>query len=234
MEKLADILRRRFNKQADAGMLAARAIPEAIEEASNYLTNKAISNGEIKPEDKDKYKKRVSDKMLTEKYRQSRMTSTPVSPLEVGAVGAMNVLPTMGINRVHRLFKPSIPKMGLGGAVASMASPAYLPMSATFEGVTRLLDPLSDPVRKAGRRSYLGSLAQGIGGAADRFGAREEELHKRYNPLISLPLGAYHGINNPLSASVYAGKELKDFLMSKSGALLINKAETFIFNSLQA
>ena len=219
---------------AERGDIPPSAVRGVIDRLANEQTRWALSFGHIVPEQVDAYRHsllkhlRKHQKPLEAKaYRRNATVMAPVDPVDWAVTGAAATGVPLAIS--HLKQKP----MSFGQSVASAVGPKAVPYTALAELVSILgINPMRDPLYRRGNRGYWKSVGEGLSGQAEDIGRKGEELRNRYGAL-GLPLQALHGVLNPISSAVYAGKSFKDLLMGKQGSLLAKTAEAQVLCALK-
>ncbi len=236
MTSLADIVRLRHTKQADVAQVVSRIVPEVVEEGVNQGLRKLTNTPRDQaPRPRKRLPRSQEDEALNQQYRKSRNVSAPVSPGELGVSTALNVGSNYAVPRVLN----KIPLKALHGelphvgeAALQTYGPKYIPLTiATAMGINHLMAPMSDPLYRQGRRGYLESVSEGIGGSADALAERGREARGRYG-VGGIPVQMVHGILNPVASLAYGGRSLHNLMRSKEGSDLAMSAEQSIRDAL--
>jgi len=227
-------------KQSDIGAAAGRVGAEVLGEVSEQLANRAIAQGYINADEKDEYKLRVQRQMQdptameAEHYRKTRPISAPVTPGELGSTIGVSTGSMWAFPRIAKLFGKTTSKMPtVGKSFTSGFGPAMLPMTALFEGLNiAALNPLNDPVRRAGQRGYLESVSEGLGGAMDTLQTRGREARRKH-PVLGVPIQMFHGIMNPVTSSALALRNMKRAITGEPAEKAAAAADEAVLKALQ-
>ena len=145
----------------------------------------------------------------------------PTAPSDVGLAAGM------GVGMPWLFGKMTRNPMSLGRSAAVGFGPTALPLTAVGDAANMFMGPLADPRYQLGMQGYWNSFGKGVQRNVKQLGESGREAKSRYGAL-GIPVQMFHGLMNPLTSSMYLGKNVFDLLQSKEGQDMALKAEAAV------
>jgi hypothetical protein len=244
MTTLIEVAKARQKQAGTGGQLITRLGSEVLDEAVGQTARRVATigtrhavRGGINQLQGNTPPPEPTPQNEAERYRTSRPVTVPVSPGELGLVLGTNVgasyLVPRALNRIPiKSLRQELPS--IGHAATAMFGPEAVPATILANMLTNhMTSPISDPLYRAGKRTYWNSVGEGIAGSADQVQRAGHEARERYG-VAGVPLQMFHGITNPVAGLTYAGRSLRDLLRSKQGSAIALVAEQRIHAAIDA